>query len=136
MLLGHPGGPFYKRKDLGVWSIPKGEFENEKPLTGAKREFFEETGLRIKGKFAELRPVKLTSGKIVYAWAVEADPDISKFTSNTFKLEFPPRSGNIKEYPELDRVEWFSIEIATQKILRYQQPLLSQLEIMLRSGGG
>src|SRR5687768_3955441 len=95
VFLGHPGGPFYTKKDLGVWSIPKGEFEIEKPLTAAKREFHEETGFKVKGKSIDLGWVKQKSGKLVYAWGVEYDFDAAKIKSNTFPLEFPPRSGNL-----------------------------------------
>src|SRR5688572_20221254 len=127
VFLAHPGGPFYTKKDLGVWSIPKGEFTNEKPLAAAKREFREETGLRVSGKFIELFPVRMTSGKIVYAWAVEADVDPDAIKSNTFPLEFPPGSGRVREYPEIDHAGWFGIDEAKRKILRYQLPLLTQL---------
>jgi predicted NUDIX family NTP pyrophosphohydrolase len=128
VFLGHPGGPFYTKKDLGVWSIPKGEFEIEKPLAAAKREFHEETGLKLKGKFIELGWVKQKSGKLVYAWAVESDFDPAKVKSNTFMLEFPPRSGNVREYPEIDRGEWFGVDTAKQKILTYQLPFIARLE--------
>ena len=132
VFLGHPGGPFFAKKDLGVWSIPKGEFENEKPLDAAKREFFEETGLKIgSGKFLPLAPVKQKSGKTVFAWAVEKDLDPSKLKSNMFVLTFRGSSGAGKEYPEIDRAEWFPIEVAKQKILSYQVPLLLQLERMV-----
>lgn len=127
VFLGHPGGPFYTKKDLGVWSIPKGEFTNEKPLVAAKREFREETGMRVSGKFTELWPVRTTSGKTVYAWAIEADVDADKIKSNTFPLEFPPHSGRVSNYPELDRAGWFSLDEAKQKIIRYQLPLLDRL---------
>lgn len=133
VFLGHPGGPFYTKKDLGVWSIPKGEFDAEKPLTAAKREFFEETGFKIRGKFTDLGWVKQKSGKIVYAWGCEADFDESRVKSNMFTLEFPPRSGNVREYPEIDRGGWFTLDIAKQKILAYQLPFISRLEIALRS---
>ena len=131
VFLGHPGGPFYKKKDLGVWSIPKGEFTTEKPLTAAKREFFEETGFKIKGEFTDLGWVKQKSGKVVYAWACESDLDASKVESNMFSLEFPPRSVNFREYPEIDRAEWFDLETAREKILTYQLPFLSKLEKIL-----
>lgn len=128
VFLGHPGGPFYAKKDIGVWSIPKGEFEIEKPLAAAKREFHEETGFKLKGKFTEIGWVKQKSGKIVYAWAVESDFDPAKIKSNTFILEIPPRSGNIREYPEIDRGEWFTIARGQQKILTYQLPFIARLE--------
>lgn len=131
VFLGHPGGPFFSKKDLGVWSIPKGEFDLEKPLAAAKREFLEETGFRIKGKFIELRPVKQKSGKMVFAWAVETDLDPAKLKSNTFILEFPRGSGRGKEYPELDRANWFTLATARLKILPYQLPFLANLEQIL-----
>lgn len=131
VFLGHPGGPFYKNKDLGVWSIPKGEFSGETPLAAAKREFYEETGFRIKGRCRKLGWVKQKSGKIVYAWACEYDLDPAKLKSNLFTLEFPDRSGNIKQYPEIDRGEWFDVTTARAKILSYQQPFLSRFEELL-----
>jgi predicted NUDIX family NTP pyrophosphohydrolase len=128
VFLGHPGGPFFAKKDLGVWSIPKGEFENEKPLAAAKREFLEETGFKISGKFIELAPVKQKSGKIVFAWAVEKDLDPTKLKSNMFTLTFQGSSGPGKEYPEIDRAGWFPMDVAKQKILSYQVPFLFELE--------
>jgi len=128
VFLGHPGGPFFAKKDLGVWSIPKGEFEAEKPLDAAKREFYEETGFKVSGKFIELSPVKQKSGKIVFAWAVEKDLDPSKLKSNMFTLTFRGSSGPGKEYPEIDGAGWFSLDEAKEKILSYQLPLLSDLE--------
>jgi predicted NUDIX family NTP pyrophosphohydrolase len=127
VFLAHPGGPFYAKKDLGVWSIPKGEFTAEKPLAAAKREFKEETGYTIKGKFVELTPVKMKSGKRVFAFAIEADIDADVIKSNTFSLEFPPGSGNKKEYPEIDRARWFTISEAKEKMLTYQLPFLAEL---------
>jgi predicted NUDIX family NTP pyrophosphohydrolase len=128
VFLGHPGGPFFVKKDLGVWSIPKGEFEAEKPLEAAKREFNEETGFKVSGKFIELFPVKQKSGKIVFAWAVEVDLDPSRLKSNMFTLTFRGSSGPGKEYPEIDRAEWFSMDKAKEKIVGYQLPLLFDLE--------
>jgi predicted NUDIX family NTP pyrophosphohydrolase len=127
LFLVHPGGPFFARKDLGAWSIPKGEFEMEDPLAAARREFKEETGFDIAGEFVELAPIKQKGGKFVYAWAVEADLDPSKIKSNTFKLEWPPKTGKMAEYPEVDRGAWFSIEEARQKILSSQESLISDL---------
>ena len=131
VFLGHPGGPFYVKKDLGVWSIPKGEFETEKPLAAAKREFFEETGFKITGKFIELTPVRQKSGKIVFAWAIEKDLDPSKLKSNVFTLTFRGSSGPGKEYPEIDRADWFTSDVAMEKILSYQVPLIWELERIL-----
>src|ERR1700730_9341246 len=106
VLLAHPGGPFFKNKDDGAWTIPKGEIDNEEePLLAAKREFKEETGTEINGKFIPLKPVKYKSGKIVYAWAVEGNIDPSVLKCNTFKLEWPPKSGKFIDAPEIDRAE-------------------------------
>jgi predicted NUDIX family NTP pyrophosphohydrolase len=128
VFLGHPGGPFYAKKDLGVWSIPKGEFDAEKPLAAARREFYEETGFRISGKFIELAPVRQKSGKIVFAWAVEKDLDPTKLKSNMFTLTFRGGSGPGKEYPEIDRAAWFPTGVARTKILSYQLPFIYELE--------
>ena len=129
VLLVHPGGPFWKTKDDGAWSIPKGEFaEGEDPLAAAKREFHEETGLAIDGEFRPLTPVKQKSGKRVHAWAVEADVDASAVRSNTFALEWPPKSGRMQEFPEIDRAAWFPLPLAREKILASQRPFLDRLE--------
>jgi predicted NUDIX family NTP pyrophosphohydrolase len=129
VLLVHPGGPFWRNKDAGAWSIPKGEFsEDEEPLAAAKREFLEELGSTIDGTFVELKPVKQRSGKTVYASAVEADLDVSQITSNTFKIELPRGSGQFHEFPEVDRAEWFDLETAKQKINTAQCEFLNQLE--------
>jgi predicted NUDIX family NTP pyrophosphohydrolase len=128
VFLGHPGGPFYKNKDDGAWTIPKGEFEaDEEPLAAAKREFKEETGKEIHGKFIPLQPVKYKSGKAVNAWAVEGNIDATGIVSNLFQLEWPPKSGKYIDVPEIDRAEWFSIETAKQKILPALTPLLNEL---------
>jgi predicted NUDIX family NTP pyrophosphohydrolase len=129
VMLGHPGGPLYTKKDEGIWSIPKGEYEeNENPLEAAIRETEEETGTRANGKFIELRPVKLKSGKIIRAWAVEADMDTGSIQSNSFSMEWPPHSGKQQKFPELDKAAWFPLEEAKLKIHPGQIPLLIELE--------
>ena len=128
LFLIHPGGPFFAKKDLGAWSIPKGEInENENPLDAAKREFKEETSFEIDGNFIELNPVKQNSGKIVHAWALQNELDASKMKSNFFELEWPPNSGKILQFPEADKAEWFTIEDAKKKILKGQLPLIDEL---------
>jgi predicted NUDIX family NTP pyrophosphohydrolase len=128
IFLVHPGGPFWARKDDGAWSIPKGEIaENEDPLKAAKREFFEETGFEADGNFIALTPVKQAGGKWVYAWAVEGDCEAGAIKSNIFLMEWPPRSGDKKEFPEVDRAGWFPLETAKQKILKGQVSLLEEL---------
>jgi len=131
VFLVHPGGPFYAKKDLGVWSVPKGEFTGGDALTEARREFFEETGTQIAGDFIELKVIRQKGGKYVYAWAVEADLDADAIVSNTFEMEFPPRSGFMRTYPEVDRAGWFDIETAQAKILASQAPLLLDLAARL-----
>lgn len=129
VFLVHPGGPFWRNKDVGAWSIPKGEFtEGEEPLDVAKREFQEETGMPIDGSFTPLEPIKQRSGKTVCAWAIEAEVDASQVKSNTFSMEWPPRSGKMKEFPEVDRGEWFDLATAMQKINEAQRGLISQVE--------
>jgi predicted NUDIX family NTP pyrophosphohydrolase len=127
VLLGHPGGPFHARKDLGAWSIPKGEFDKEAPLAAARREFLEETGFEVTGETIQLLPVKQAGGKTVFAWAAEQDIDASEIKSNTFLLEMPRGSGNFKEYPEIDRAEWFDVPTALEKINPAQAALIKQL---------
>lgn len=128
VLLAHPGGPFWKNKDQGCWTIPKGEFtEAENPLDAAIREFEEETGQRLQGDFTPLQSVTLKSGKIVYAWALEQDFDPDKLVSNSFEIEWPPRSGVLKSFPEIDRAEWFSMAEAMEKINVAQHAFLIQL---------
>jgi len=129
VMLVHPGGPFWARKDEGAWSIPKGLFdENETPLDAAKREFNEEIGLEVDGQFIELGEVKQPSGKIVHAWALEKDLDVTEIKSNSFTIEWPKNSGKMREYPEIDRADWFSLDEAREKILRGQIALLDRLE--------
>jgi len=131
VLLAHPGGPFWTRKDEQAWSIPKGEFEGEEPLEAAKRELTEETGAVVTGPVLPLAPIKQPSGKMVHAFAVEQDFDVSAFRSNTFSIEWPPRSGRQQEYPEVDRIAWFRIDEARLKIQRGQTALLDQLLLIL-----
>ncbi|MEO8110643.1 MAG: NUDIX domain-containing protein [Ginsengibacter sp.] len=128
VFLVHPGGPFWKKKDVGAWSIPKGEFsDDENSLDAAKREFFEETGFNISGNFIELQPVKLKSGKIVFAWAVEGDIDADNIESNLFEIEWPPRSGKMQLFPEVDSAEWFTVEEAKKKMNVMQVEFLQEL---------
>jgi predicted NUDIX family NTP pyrophosphohydrolase len=132
VLLVHPGGPFWARKDEGAWSIAKGEIEpGEDPLGRAKREFVEETGLTIEGIYKPLEPVRQPGGKVVYAWAVEGDADAHAVKSNTFSLEWPPRSGRMQEFPEVDRAGWFDLATARRKINKGQRALIDELEILL-----
>jgi len=128
VLLAHPGGPFWTKKDNGVWTIPKGLVEAQDDLlTTAQREFAEETNLTAQGNFLALSPLKQKSGKIVHAWAVEADLDLKSFSSNTFEIEWPPKSGRRQSFPEIDRVAYFAIAAAEIKILAYQRPWLREL---------
>src|SRR5687767_12096048 len=131
VLLAHPGGPFWAKKDLQSWSIPKGEFdEDEEQLAAALRELEEETGIKAEGDFIELTPVKQKSGKIIYAWGVQQDADTSTFKSNLFEMEWPPRSGKMKSFPEVDRIEWFTIAEAAEKIIEGQKPILAELQVL------
>jgi predicted NUDIX family NTP pyrophosphohydrolase len=133
VMLLHPGGPFWKNKDMGSWSIPKGEFTDEEdPLQAAKREFEEETGSIPEGNFLALKPVKLKSGKMIYAWAVEGNLDVSTIVCNHISIEWPPKSGKYIMVPECDRGEWFTLEEAKQKINPGQVGLLDQLAEILR----
>jgi predicted NUDIX family NTP pyrophosphohydrolase len=129
VLLAHPGGPFWAKKDDGTWTIPKGLAEpGADLLTTAQREFAEETNLAVAGDFIALTPVKQKSGKVVHAWAFEADFDLAAFASNSFEIEWPPKSGRRQHFPEIDRIAYFTLPIAAIKILAYQRPLLRQLE--------
>ncbi len=129
VLLAHPGGPFWAKKDDGAWTIPKGLVEPGADLLGtAQREFAEETNLAAAGDFIPLTPVKQKSGKVVHAWAFEADFDLAPFASNTFEIEWPPKSGRRQLFPEIDRIAYFTLPIAMIKILVYQRPLLQELE--------
>jgi predicted NUDIX family NTP pyrophosphohydrolase len=132
VLLAHPGGPFWAKRDAGAWTIPKGLVNaGDDLLVTAQREFTEETGFVAHGLFIPLQPVKQKSGKIVHAWAFEADLDAARFTSNSFQMEWPPKTGRHTSFPEIDRLEWFALEAAGEKILQYQQSLLLQLKDML-----
>lgn len=129
----HPGGPFWKGKENGAWSIPKGEFtEGEDPLTVAKREFNEETGQTIDGDFIQLTPIKQKGGKMVYAWAVEGDVDAENIVSNTFKQEWPYKSGKWITIPEVDKAGWFGVEEAKEKINTAQAALIEDLVTRLK----
>jgi predicted NUDIX family NTP pyrophosphohydrolase len=130
VLLAHPGGPFWAKKDDGVWTIPKGLVEpGEDLLAAARREFTEETNLTIvNGEPTALMPVNQRSGKVVYAFAVEADLELATFASNTFTIEWPPKSGRRQNFPEIDRIGYFALPTAMTKILTYQRPLLIELK--------
>src|SRR6185436_5973305 len=128
VLLVHPGGPYWARKDEAAWTIPKGEFsDGEQPLDAAVREFEEETGCRPAGEFPALDPVKQPGGKRVFAWALRFDFDPTTLVSNTFEMEWPPRSGRRQRLPEIDRAMWFDVDEARRRILTGQAPLLDQL---------
>ena len=133
LFLVHPGGPFWKNKDDGAWSIPKGEIDpDEDPLMAARREFWEETGQAIDGAFIALDPVKIASGKVIVAWAIEHDLDASGIRSNSFEIEWPPRSGKRRCFPEIDRAAWFALDEARRRINPAQAELLDRLEAALR----
>lgn len=128
VFLVHPGGPFWAKKDLGAWSIPKGEYTDaEDPLSAARREFHEETGFTVEGNFVALGSIRQTGGKVVLVWAIEGDCDPAKLTSNPCQLKWPPRSGRTIEFPEVDRGGWFSLREAQDRILPSQAPMLLRL---------
>jgi predicted NUDIX family NTP pyrophosphohydrolase len=128
----HPGGPFWKNKDDGAWSVPKGEFgASDDALTVAKREFQEETSVTIDGDFTPLKPIKQRSGKTVFCWMVKGEVDHQRVKSNTFSMEWPPRSGKFLDVPEVDRADWFTLEIAKVKILEAQLQLLDEAHAIL-----
>ena len=133
VLLVHPGGPFWAKKDDGAWSIPKGEYApDEDALAAARREFAEETGAQVEGEAVALGAFRQSPAKIVDAWAIEGDFDPATLRSNTFTLEWPPRSGRMREVPEVDRAAWFTPEEAARKLLKGQRPIL---EALLRASG-
>lgn len=135
VFLVHPGGPFFKNKDDGAWSIPKGEFlDDEDALIAAKREFLEETGQSVDGNFIKLKPVKLKSGKTVHAWAVEGDIDHEHIESNLFEMEWPPKSGKMTSFAEVDRAAWFEPAVAKVKINPTQIALIDELEPVVLKG--
>jgi predicted NUDIX family NTP pyrophosphohydrolase len=138
VLLVHPGGPFWAEKDEGAWSIPKGEYSaGEDPLETAIREFREETGFQVSGEFIPLSARRQPSGKIITAWALEGDLDPTAIRSNTFSMEWPPHSGSQREFPEVDRAEWFPLEVAKSKITKGQVGFLDELaSILKRSADG
>jgi len=134
VLLVHPGGPFWARKDLGAWTIPKGEYSaTEDPIAAARREFAEETGARPAGDFRPLGEVTQPGRKVVSAWAVAGDFDPATLVSNTFELEWPPRSNRMARFPEIDRAQWFSLDEARRKILPGQRGFIDRLEQRLAS---
>ncbi|HEY6981618.1 NUDIX domain-containing protein [Reyranella sp.] len=136
-LLVHPGGPYWTRKDDGAWSIPKGEVDvGENLLAAAKRETLEETGFAVRGRFERLPPVRQPSGKIVHPWAVEADFDPADLKPGTFEMEWPPRSGRLASFPEVDRAAWFEPREAMVKILVGQRPILAKLMARLAMAAG
>ncbi len=129
VLFAHPGGPFWSKKDIGSWTIPKGEVEEgEELLATARREFAEETGFRSDGDFRPMGSIRLKSGKVVHGWAFEGDGDVAGLKSVPFSMEWPPRSGNRQEFPEIDRVEWFTLEAARKKIQPAQLPFIDTIE--------
>lgn len=132
-LLAHLGGPFWKDRDAGAWTIPKGEIQpGEEPLAAAKREFEEEIGLKPRGNFIELKPITQKGGKIVHGWAFEGECDTASIRSNTFRMEWPPRSGNFQAWPEVDRASFFGMAEAKEKINSAQVAFLEELERLRR----
>lgn len=133
VLLAHPGGPFFRNKDERAWTIPKGEPDGDEDLLlAAQREFEEETGIKPTGPFVPMKPIKQKGGKIVHAWAFEGDCDPKAVRSNTFLMEWPPKSGRQAEFPEIDRAEFFDLKAATAKIKAGQEALLEELQTVLR----
>ena len=134
VLLAHPGGPFWTKRDDGAWTIPKGVADADADaLSAARREFTEETGFTAAGEMLPLKAVRQRSGKTVIAWAFEGDFDLAEFSSNEFEMEWPPRSGRRQSFPEIDRLAWFDYQTALKKIIAYQKPLLLQLHSTIQS---
>lgn len=134
VLLVHPGGPFWRNRDLGAWSIPKGEYpDDEHAELAARREFAEELGLELVVPLIALGQVKQRGGKIVTAFAAELDIEATSIRSNTFEIEWPPRSGKRQRFPEVDRAEWFTLEQADEKINEGQRPLLARLALQIKA---
>jgi predicted NUDIX family NTP pyrophosphohydrolase len=133
ILLAHPGGPYWRNKDLGAWTIPKGVVESDDLLACAKREFNEETGLIADGTIMPLEPIRQKSGKTVHAFALEADFDLTGFISNEFEMDWPPRSGTMQQFPEIDRIAYFDEVTARQKILAAQMPFIDALVARLKA---
>jgi predicted NUDIX family NTP pyrophosphohydrolase len=128
VLLVHPGGPFWRHKDAGAWSIPKGEYEpDEDPFAAAVREFTEETGQTPSGRFIPLTPIRQAGGKIVRAWAFEGDFDPSQLKSNTFSMQWPPGSGHIIDFPEVDKAAWFDLPEAKTRLIQAQTAFIDEL---------
>ncbi len=137
VLLAHPGGPFFKNKDAGAWSIPKGEIaEGETPLQAGQREFAEELGTRVSGPFVPLQPITQKGGKVVHAWAVKGNIDTSAIKSNTFSIEWPPGSGKSAEFPEVDRAAFFDLETAKRKINPAQVAFIDELDAIVKKNLG
>src|SRR4029078_11219543 len=136
VLLVHPGGPFWGRKDEGAWAVPKGEFlDDEAPAAAARREFTEETGVELPEALLPLTPVAQSRGKTVHPFAVERDLDVTAINSNTFTLEWPPRSGRLQSFPEIDRAAWFTLAEAQRKIVAGQRPILDELGEYVMTAG-
>jgi len=136
VLLAHPGGPFWTKRDDGAWTIPKGVADADADaLSAARREFTEETGFTAAGEMLPLKAVRQRSGKTVIAWAFEGDFDLAEFSSNEFEMEWPPRSGRRKSFSEIDRLGWFDYDIALKKIIAYQRPFLVELRSTIEKDG-
>jgi predicted NUDIX family NTP pyrophosphohydrolase len=132
VFLVHPGGPFWAKKDAGSWSLPKGEFEEgEDPLEAAKREFVEETGFEVEGAFHPLEPLTQPGGKVIHAWAIESDCDAEQIRSSVFTMEWPPKSGRMQAFPEVDRAAWFTLDEARKRLLAGQTNFIDQLSASL-----